>query len=214
MPDTPDLRRLDWKDLYPRLLLYAEGRLRRMVWLRELRGPIPGGHTADDFIQTAYLKFADGSRAWNPNLTAFQNFVGAISSVISNCAEGIENRIMIRADDNVIQIVRDGQLSPEEKIAYDLEVKELLDALPKEDGLIREMARQILINDIDNMRELAVALGVEQNVADAAKRRLRRHVAKYVAERPSSVFARIQPKASPRLNNARPDTTGVASNDR
>jgi hypothetical protein len=69
---------------------------------------------------TSCRQFADGRRTWNPEQTPFKNFASAISREISNRATAAENTYTVRTDDNVIQIVRDGQLSPEDKVAYDL----------------------------------------------------------------------------------------------
>jgi hypothetical protein len=195
MPDIPDLGRLDWEDLYPRLILLAERRLRRMVWRGVLRGPIPGGHTCHDFVQIAYWKFADGERTWNPALTAFQNFTQAISSEISNCATAAENTNTIRTDATVTEIADHRQLTPEDKVANNLEVERLLNYLQGKDILAADMARRILIQEITGMRELARAMGFDQNTADATKTRLRRYVVKYKEENPFSVFAQTPKKS-------------------
>lgn len=159
-------------------------------------------------------KFADGRRTWNPELTAFQNFESAISTEISNRATGAENTYTIRTDENVIQIVRDGQLSPEEKVSYDLEVEKLINHLPASDMPAKEMAKRILVDEIKGMQELAVALGMDQNATDATKKRLRRHVLKYVEENPYSLFSRTPKKANPSTITIPPDAPGVATNDR
>jgi len=58
MNDWPDFRRLDWSDLLPRLLLYAEGRIRRLSWPR-------GRLQAQDFVQQAIERALSGERSYD-----------------------------------------------------------------------------------------------------------------------------------------------------
>jgi hypothetical protein len=61
----PDLTRVDWPDEYPRLLLMAEGRIRRLAWPR-------GKPQARDFVQRAILKALSGQRTYNSKKTLFE----------------------------------------------------------------------------------------------------------------------------------------------
>lgn len=54
MAETSDFdwTQADWNDLYPRLLLVAEGKLNRLIWRGTRFGPIPGGkHPTISFKQ-------------------------------------------------------------------------------------------------------------------------------------------------------------------
>src|SRR6266446_6512298 len=61
MDDWPDFGRVDWKDVYPRLLLATVGRLRRSRWRRACE------MHATDFVQTAIEKAMSRQRSWDPN---------------------------------------------------------------------------------------------------------------------------------------------------
>jgi hypothetical protein len=62
-PSNVDWTRIDWKDLYPRLLLVAQGKLHRLTWRgKRWGGLIPGTPTAHDFVQAAILKTMDALR--------------------------------------------------------------------------------------------------------------------------------------------------------
>jgi hypothetical protein len=59
-----DWTQIDWNDLYPRLLLVADGKLNRLIWRGTRFGLIPGGQTSHDFVQAAIEKTKRGIRAW------------------------------------------------------------------------------------------------------------------------------------------------------
>jgi hypothetical protein len=79
-----DWTQIDWNDLYPRLLLVAEGKLNRLAWRGSRLGPIPGGQTSHDFVQAAIEKTKGGIRVWNPEISIFQHLVGVILSDINH----------------------------------------------------------------------------------------------------------------------------------
>src|SRR5262245_33436415 len=106
MAETSDFdwTQIDWNDLYPRLLLVAEGKLNRLIWRGMRFGPIPGGHTSYDFVQAAIEKTKEGIRAWNPEISIFQHLAGVILSDINHLANSVENQITHLNDEKVIQI--------------------------------------------------------------------------------------------------------------
>jgi hypothetical protein len=88
-----DWTQIDWNDLYPRLLLVAEGKLNRLAWRGSRFGPIPGGQTSHDFVQAAIEKTKGGFRVSNPEISIFQHLVGVILSDINHLANSTENQI-------------------------------------------------------------------------------------------------------------------------
>ena len=88
MAETSDFdwTQIDWNDLYPRLLLVAEGKLNRLIWRGARFGPVPGGQTSHDFVQAAIEKTKGGIRAWNPEISIFQHLAGVILSEINHLA--------------------------------------------------------------------------------------------------------------------------------
>lgn len=212
LPDLPDLRSLDWKNLHPLLLLATEGRLRRMSWFGERHGQTPGGRAAHDFVHTAYVKFAEGQRTWNYSISAFDNFYGSISSEISNLATSSENKITTRIDDNVIKIIRDGRPNPEEKALYNLEVEKLLEYISG-DARAREMAHRILIDEITTMKELSVAMSIDQLGADTIKKCLKNWVVRYTKEHPTSAFVRNPTRIRSQSNEMSQGVEGASTND-
>lgn len=174
----PDFRALPWDDLYPRLLIAARGKLKRLFWRGERRGQVPGGRTEHDFVQTAVQKLLAGERRWNPDKTAFENLWGAASGEIINCATGAENKTTSRADDKVVAL-RDGLPTPEAHALWRREHELLLRHLRAMGGKVAEMAELMLVEGL-NGPELAEAMGLERHEADALKKRLKRAVAGYL----------------------------------
>jgi hypothetical protein len=57
-----------WDDLYPRLCLVAAQLVRRMAWLSQRRGVIPGALEPNDLVNQATMQTLAGSHVWNPAL--------------------------------------------------------------------------------------------------------------------------------------------------
>jgi hypothetical protein len=61
MPDF-DWTKIDWPDMYPRLLVVAAGRLNRLYWRGKRYGSIPGAKTPKDIVHDAIEKKIAGKR--------------------------------------------------------------------------------------------------------------------------------------------------------
>jgi DNA-directed RNA polymerase specialized sigma24 family protein len=100
MNDWPDFRR-QLSDLYPRLLLYAEGRIRRLSWPR-------GKPQAQDFAQQAIEKALSGKRTYDRKKDLFHNLCQIISCDISHEIQSYDNRCsrhFTSEDDTIINMV-------------------------------------------------------------------------------------------------------------
>jgi hypothetical protein len=106
MSDIVDWNEVDWDDLYPRVIVVAANKLRRLSWRGKRFGPVPGGKTAEDFVHDAIAKTLGGQREWKgeQHCSLFKHLVGIISSEISHLVTSPENRRTLQADENVIQI--------------------------------------------------------------------------------------------------------------
>jgi hypothetical protein len=175
----PDFRLFPWDDLYPRLLLAALGRLSPKVWRGERKGPIPGGRTAHDAVQTAVEKFLGGERQWNWDRSAFENLWGAVSSEISNWATSAENLTTSRADDETVVLLQNSQPTPEDEVLWQSERDRLLLHLHTRDSEAGRVAEFMLLQGLKGS-ELAGAMDLEQHKTDAIKKRLKRLVAAYL----------------------------------
>jgi hypothetical protein len=171
----PDFGMLPWEDLYPRLLLRAVRKIRRMAWRGELREQIPGGRTAHDAVQTAVEKLLAGERQWNWRKSAYDNLWGAVSSEISNWGTSAENRMTSRiSDDEKIVRLPTQQPGPEDHTKWRLLCDRFLKYLRAEDREVARMAELMLDKDLSGSSELAEAMGLMPKEIDAIKKRLKR----------------------------------------
>src|SRR5215216_2820742 len=95
-PDEKTLGALletDWEETTPRLVLYAQRRIERLIWLGECGGSPPKAMQAEDIVQQAVHDVCIGKRKWNNN-KPFIHFLmkDVISSIISNLVESSENK--------------------------------------------------------------------------------------------------------------------------
>jgi len=78
-----DWTKVDWPDMYPRLLLVAARRLNRLYWRGKLYGSVPGATTPKDIVHDATVKTIEGKRIWNQQYSLFSHLVGAIYGEIT-----------------------------------------------------------------------------------------------------------------------------------
>jgi hypothetical protein len=178
MDDWPDFRRVDWKDVYPRLLLATVGRLRRSRWRRA------GEMHATDFVQTAIEKAMSRQRSWDPNRSLFQNLWQVVSSEVSHAAVSYENRNFDSVDEAIVQI-SDRRENPENTAIYRSELDHLLHYLSGHDAEAADVANLILNVGITKSIELSVQLKRPVHEIENIKKRLRRHCQKYQQEQVS-----------------------------
>jgi hypothetical protein len=186
MDDWPDFGRVDWKDVYPRLLLATVGRLRRARWRQACETH------ATDFVHTALEKAMSRQRGWNPNLSLFQNLWQVVSSEMSHAAVSYENKNRNPVDETVVQI-SDCRENPEDTAIYRSQVDHLLNYLRSHDAEAANIANLILNVEITKSRELSIQLKRPVHEIENIKKRLRRHCQKYQQEQePSSIVKRAK----------------------
>ena len=177
-----DWAQIDWNDLYPRLLLVAEGKLRRLTWRGAKFGPIPGGQTSHDFVQAAIEKTKGGVRAWNPGISIFQHLAGVILSDINHLANSMENRITHYDDEKVIPI-EDHRATPEAAAIRRSQEEAFLAFLSAKDPKLGILASSILHDPVRlGSLELATKLNLSICQLDSLKKALRRATEEYLRE--------------------------------
>jgi len=167
MDDWPDLTRVDWIDLYPRLLLNAEGRIRRLWWSR-------GRPQGQDFVQRAILKALSGERTYDRKKTLFENLCQIISSEISHEIESYDNKNVTSEDQTVVNIGDYRGETPEDTAYYREMVRRYLDFLGSHDPVARDIADLMINRYVTSSGELAVQLGLAVSQVESGKKRLRR----------------------------------------
>lgn len=169
-----DWTQIDWNDLYPRLLLVAEGKLNRLTWRGARFGPVPGGQTSHDFVQAAIEKTTGGIRAWNPAISIFQHLAGVILSDINHLANSMENQITHYDDEKVIPI-EDHRATPEVSAIRRSQEEAFLAFLHAKNPKLRILAFSILHDPVRlGSLELATKLNLSICQVDSLKRALRR----------------------------------------
>jgi len=169
-----DWTQIDWNDLYPRLLLVAEGKLNRLIWRGTRFGPIPGGQTSHDFVQAAIEKTKRGIRIWNPEISIFQHLAGIILSDINHLANSIENQVTYCNDEKVIPI-EDHRATPEASAIRRSQEEAFLAFLHAKNPKLRILAFSILHDPVRlGSLELATKLNLSIYQIDSLKRALRR----------------------------------------
>jgi hypothetical protein len=173
MDDWPDFGRVDWKDVYPRLLLATVERLRRLRWQRACE------MYATDFVQTAIEKAMSRQRSWDPNRSLFQNLWQIVSSEVNHAAVSYENKNLVEhLDENVVPII-DCRENPEDTTSYRSEIDHLLNYLRSYDADAASIANLILNVGITKSIELSVELQRPVREIENIKKRLRRHCQRY-----------------------------------
>ena len=182
-----DWTAVDWDDLVPRLLLLAMSRLSRMTW-RGQRGSIaPGAAEAEDFVNDAIAKTMDGVRVWSEaKCSLFQHLAGIVVSDISHAATAAENRLTLADDGKTARIGgwppdRADDVPGQEQIAlWRCEQRRLLDHLRGIDPIMGEMAALILIEDVDQTRELSSRLDLSPSEIANLRKRIKRATNAYL----------------------------------
>jgi hypothetical protein len=192
MDDWPDFGRVDWKDVYPRLLLATGQRLRR------LRGHRACEMHATDFVQTAIEKAISRQRSWNPNRSLFQNLWQIVSSELSHAAVSYENKNLEHLDETVVRII-DCRENPEDATSYRSEIDHLLNYLRSNDAEAADIADLILNAGITKSIELSVELNRPMREIENIKKRLRRHCQRYEQKQEAQT-----PRSSKRGKVSRP----------
>src|SRR6516162_2833110 len=175
MDDWPDFGRVDWKDVYPRLLLATVARLRRGRW-----SPVCEMH-ASDFVQTAIEKAMSRQRSWDPHRSLFQNLWQVVSSEVSHAAVSYENKKLDLIDETVVKVI-DYRENPEDTAIYRSQLDHLLSYLHYHDADAAGIANLILNAGITKSIELGVRLKRPVHEIENIKKRLRRHCQKYRQE--------------------------------
>ena len=181
MDDWPDFERVDWNDVYPRLLLATAGRLRRSRWRRGCE------MHATDFVQTAIEKAMSRQRSWDPNRSLFQNLWQIVSSEVHHEAVSYGNKNLNSVDEIVVQI-RDLRENPEDTAIYRSQIDHLLTYLHFQDAEAASIANLMLNDGITKSRELGIRLKRPVHEIENIKKRLRRHCQRYRQDQePSSL---------------------------
>ena len=172
MDDWPDFGSVDWKDVYPRLLLATVERLRRLRWHRACE------MHATDFVQTAIEKAMSRQRSWDPNRSLFQNLWQIVSSEVNHAAVSYENKNLEHLDETVVPII-DCRENPEATTSYRSEIDHFLNYLRSYDADAASIATLILNGGITKSIELSVELKRPVREIENIKKRLRRHCQRY-----------------------------------
>ena len=175
MDDWPDFRSVDWKDVYPRLLLATVGRLRRSRWHRACE------MDATDFVQTAIEKAMSRQRSWDTNRSLFHNLWQVVSSDVSHAAVSYENKNLNPVDETVAQ-TSDYRENPEDIAIYRSQVDHLLNYLCSHDADAASIANMVLNFGITKSIELSVQLKRPVHEIENIKKRLRRYCQRYQQE--------------------------------
>ena len=173
---------IDWEDLYKRLLLVAAYKLKRLSWRGLRSGAIPGGKTADDFVQDAIVKAIEGRRLWKQHeCSLFQHLSGIISGDINHLVMSTENKRTVLAEENIAQIA-DHRESPETATIRKAREQKFLSYLEAKRPELRILA-EFMLYDVDgSSRVLAGKLSSSVVKIDSLKRALRREVEKFLKE--------------------------------
>jgi hypothetical protein len=165
----PDIRDENWKELIPRLLYFAELRLRRLRWQR---GCIPGGRSAQDFVHDAIEKALSGNRKFNSTKDVLKNLCQIISGDISHQVMSYENRNVSSMNDSTDNLP-DEEPSAESIVHYRCMCEKLLSYLDR-DPVARIIAELMLYHDIVASYDLGIRLQLPISEIENAKKRLRR----------------------------------------
>ena len=175
MDNWPDFGQVDWKDVYPRLLLATVARLRRGRW-----SPVCEMH-ASDFVQTAIEKAMSRQRSWDPHRSLFQNLWQVVSSEVSHAAVSYENKKLDLIDETVVKVI-DYRENPEDTAIYRSQLDHLLSYLHYHDADAAGIANLILNAGITKSIELSVQLKRPVHEIENIKKRLRRYCQRYQQE--------------------------------
>jgi len=96
------LKESDWSDILPRLVLYAEFKVRRLYWRTKEKNTLPDGSTAEDLAHQAIELVFSGDRRWapdkNPDILLYLKSV--VDSLVSHSVHSYEHRYKDQVDDD------------------------------------------------------------------------------------------------------------------
>jgi hypothetical protein len=170
----------DWNDLIPRLYLVAIWRLRR------LKGMVLRTGEAEDFVNDAVAKTIGGARIWNrENCTLFQHLAGVIVRDISHAVASLDSGLRVydpspsKNDNGWPPDLADESPSQELVEEWHSLQKRLLDYLKRIDPRMGRMAELILLEDINETKELCRQLALTPSKVANLRKRLKRTARAY-----------------------------------
>jgi RNA polymerase sigma factor (sigma-70 family) len=180
-----------WAKLMKYLINYADKAIRTKTWRGVFNGPLPGGKTAEDFVQEAIEKVYIGVRSWNPEQMNLRFFLKqVVRSDISSYVRNSENRIKhlrIRTEaeedevDGLEHVIFDRDL-PSDEENFEIasrEVQQFFDFV-KDDEIVYNMVKlQYEEEEVFPRNELAERLGVSRKDVDNAIKRHDRRAKKF-----------------------------------
>lgn len=182
--DSIDWAAQDWEDLIPRLLLLAVMRLSRPASHGGRQGATAGSSDAQDVVDEAVAKTLSGRRAWDSDAgTLFEHLAGVVASDISDAARSADSGLTAATPSRGPLEQGGGSGDSEQAEAWRSERRRLLDHLYDKDEKLGEMASLILLEDCRDIGELASALEVVPLEIANMRRRMKREVRAYIAER-------------------------------
>jgi hypothetical protein len=182
IPNPMDWTRIDWADLYPRLLLVAAGKLNRLSWRGQRFGAIPGGKTATDIVHDAIVKTMSGQRVWNQRQNSlFDHLAGVISSEISHLVQSRENRTTLRVDEKIVQLI-DHREDPETIAIRKAQEHQFLIHLEKKKPMLRSLAELLLYDANAATPDLIAKLNLSLREIESLKKALRRATEDFLNE--------------------------------
>ncbi len=162
---------VDWDDWWPRLVLYAEGKMNARQWTSVVEAKELGVE-ADDIVMLAIEKALSGRRRWYPEKMSLFDFLCAVtSSEISNFFQKAENRYFHSSNTNKIEST---SATPESALSKSEQVDKMLKMF-KDDKLLFEVAK-LMIDGVDKPSTIALALKIDVETVYNIRRRLRRRI--------------------------------------
>jgi hypothetical protein len=178
MPSGIDWSRTDLGAIYPKLVLFAYGKLTKLSWRGAYYGHVPGGMTAKDFVHQAIEKTEEGIRLWNREISLYRHLCGIISSDINHLADSLENKLTEISDDNVVYL-HDSSRSPEEEVVRRSQERHFLQYLSTIDSRLRRLAELIVYDGASRNADLSIEMNLTPQQIENLKRRLRLAIGGY-----------------------------------
>jgi hypothetical protein len=140
MPEPTDWNEVNWSELYPRLLLVAARKLKRLNWNFE--------KSAADFVQESIRKTISQIRPWNHRtVTLYAHLCGVISSEISNAVNSMDNKFVESSSNIVDFFPLSSEDSPEQFIINKDLKKHFLEILRNKDIELYRFAKHEIFQD-------------------------------------------------------------------
>lgn len=160
MEDEPGLGKIDWDDLYPRVLV-AAGRLAKGAPNRRA--------LAEDLAHNAILKTQAGDRNWDRRTPILDHLVSVMRSDLYHLRKSYTHKNVIQDEGTVINFTDHLNHNPEDSIIVD----NFIDYIDDRNADAAIMARLMLNQRMKTSRELSFAMKVTISYADRTKSRLR-----------------------------------------